>query len=104
MLRAAVRPATLAARAVKPASRSFAISAIRRSDEKHVEPALFAPGAPSGTVPKDEDHATGMERLQILGEIHGVKVFDYDPLPSDRIGTMKDPVKVLSWVSMPLVR
>lgn len=99
MLRAAIRPAASAARAAKPAARAFSVSALRASEEhKHVEPALFPPGAPAGVVPTDDIHATGLERLQVLGEKHGVKVFDYDPLDSSRIGTKKDPVKVFSWV------
>lgn len=48
-------------------------------------------------MPTDDVHATGLERLQVLGEMHGVKVFDYEPLDSSRIGTKKDPIKVLSW-------
>ncbi|KIP05831.1 hypothetical protein PHLGIDRAFT_19584 [Phlebiopsis gigantea 11061_1 CR5-6] len=96
MLRAAARPASVAARALKPA-RAFSISAARRSDEKHIEPALFPPGSKAGVVPTDEIHATGLERLQVLGELTGVKVFDYDPLDSSRIGTKSNPVKVFSW-------
>ena len=100
MFRAAVRPVALAARAAKPTSRAFSISASRRSDHHHVEPALFAPGSKAGEVPTDDIHATGLERLQILGEMTGTKVFDYDPLDSSRVGTLKDPVKVFSWVSV----
>jgi cytochrome c oxidase subunit 5b len=101
MFRAALRPATLAARAVRPTARAFTGSAVRRSASEHEQEthaALLPPGAPAGVVPTDELHATGLERLQVLGEMHGVKVFDYDPLDSSRIGTMKDPIKVFSWV------
>ena len=97
MLRAAARPASAVARALQPA-RAFSVSAARRSGEKHIEPALFAPGSKAGVVPTDDVHATGLERLQLLGEITGTKVFDYDPLDSSRIGTKANPVKVFSWV------
>ena len=105
MLRVALRPASLAARAVRPATRALSGSAIRRAVDHHdhdhepqLQPALIAPGAPAGTVPTDDVHATGVERLQVLGEMYGVKVFDYEPLDSSRIGTKKDPIKVFSWV------
>ncbi|GJE88645.1 COX5B-domain-containing protein [Phanerochaete sordida] len=98
MLRAAIRPAFSAARASKSAARTFSVSALRASEHKEgVVPELFPPGAPVGTVATDDIHATGIERLQVLGEMTGTKVFDYDPLDSSRIGTMKDPIKVLSW-------
>ncbi|PSR75555.1 hypothetical protein PHLCEN_2v9035 [Hermanssonia centrifuga] len=99
MLRAAIRPVHLAARSVRPvsAARALSISAVRRSDHA-APPPLFPPGSKAGEVPNDFEHATGLERLELLGEIEGVKVFDYDPLDSSRIGTLADPIKVLSWV------
>ena len=102
MLRAVARPVALAARAVKPstAARALSTSAVRRS-EHHVEPALFAPGAKAGEVATNDVHATGLERLQVLAEMHGVKVFDYDPLDSSRVGTLADPIKVFSFVCIP---
>ena len=98
MFRAAVRPATVAARSLKPAApvRALAVSAVRRSGAP--APPLYPPGAKSGEVPTDDIHATGLERLQVLGEKEGVRVFDYEPLDSSRIGTLADPVKVFSWV------
>ncbi|THH01485.1 hypothetical protein EW026_g1255 [Hermanssonia centrifuga] len=100
MLRAAIRPVHLAARSVRPvsAARALSISAVRRSDHA-APPPLFPPGSKAGEVPNDFEHATGLERLELLGEIEGVKVFDYDPLDSSRIGTLADPIKVLSWDS-----
>ncbi|EKM58302.1 uncharacterized protein PHACADRAFT_252515 [Phanerochaete carnosa HHB-10118-sp] len=103
MLRAALRPAASVARVAKPAARTFAVSTLRASEHKEIDAALFPPGAPAGTVPTDDLHSTGLERLQVLGEMHGVKVFDYDPLDSSRIGTKKDPIKVLSWDSDRLI-
>ena len=98
MFRAAVRPASLAARSLKPATavRALAVSAVRRSGAP--APPLYPPGAKAGEVPTDDIHATGLERLQILGDKEGVKVFDYEPLDSTRIGTLADPIKVFSWV------
>ena len=101
MFRAVIRPAAVAARAVRPATavRALSVSAIRRSDgHGPAPPHLYPPGAKAGEVPTDDVHATGLERLQILGEIEGVKVFDYDPLDSSRVGTLADPIKVFSWV------
>ncbi|EMD33511.1 hypothetical protein CERSUDRAFT_26055, partial [Gelatoporia subvermispora B] len=57
---------------------------------------LYAEGAKPGEVPSDDIHATGLERLQILGEKEGVEVFDLKPLDSSRIGTLADPIKVYS--------
>ena len=98
MFRAAIRPATIAARSLKPATavRTLAVSAVRRSGAP--APPLYPPGAKPGEVPTDDVHATGLERLQILGEKEGVKVFDYEPLDSSRVGTLADPIKVFSWV------
>lgn len=107
MLRAAVRPVAVATRSLKSTSvaRTLASSAVRRSgDHHHADhspiPTLFPPGAKAGVVPTDLDHATGLERLQVLGEKEGVKVFDYEPLDASRIGTLADPVKVFSWVRL----
>lgn len=103
MFRAAVRPAALAARSARPATavRTLAVSAVRRSDHAAPPPPLYPVGSKDGEVPTDDVHATGLERLQLLGLREGVKVFDYDPLDSSRIGTMADPVKVFSWVRIP---
>ena len=103
MLAAAIRPAAFAARsALKPVSRTavraIATTPARRSG--HPEPSIFGPGAKSGEVPTDENQSTGLERLQVLGAIENVEVFDYKPLDSSRIGTKADPIKVFSWVSL----
>ena len=47
---------------------------------------LLPPGAEPGTVPTDLEQATGLERLEILGKMQGVDIFDMKPLPSDRVG------------------
>lgn len=43
---------------------------------------LLAPGAAPGTVPTDLEQATGLERLEILGKMQGIDVFDMKPLES----------------------
>ncbi|KAH9850266.1 COX5B-domain-containing protein [Lenzites betulinus] len=101
MFAAAVRPAALVARRAvfKPAraalaARTLSTSAARRSE--HATPQIFGEGAKAGEIPTDENQATGLERLQILGAIEGVEVFDQAPLDSSRIGTLADPIKVFS--------
>lgn len=47
---------------------------------------LLPPGAEAGTVPTDLEQATGLERLEILGKMQGIDIFDMSPLPSDRTG------------------
>ncbi|KAI0097117.1 COX5B-domain-containing protein [Daldinia grandis] len=99
---------------VSPAARrSFAVSAIRR-DAKNVEPHasigqkmktfneikteedLLGPGAAPGTVPTDLDQSTGLERLEILGKMEGVDIFDMRPLDASRKGTLDNPIPVKS--------
>ena len=97
----AVRPATLGARAAaKPAvvtSRSFAKSAQVSSGHSD-SPQLYGPGAQTGSIPSLYEQATGLERLQMLGEMEGIDVFDETPLDSSRVGTKKDPIVVPSFV------
>ncbi len=48
---------------------------------------LIGPGALPGTVPTDLEQATGLERLEILGKMQGVDIFDMKPLDASRKGT-----------------
>lgn len=48
---------------------------------------LLPPGATVGTVPTDLEQATGLERLEILGKMQGVDIFDMKPLDASRKGT-----------------
>ncbi|PFH57728.1 hypothetical protein XA68_14656 [Ophiocordyceps unilateralis] len=64
--------------------------------EIRTEDDLIGPGAAPGTVPTDLEQATGLERLELLGKMEGVDVFDMTPLDSSRKGTMKDPIMVRS--------
>ena len=47
---------------------------------------LLPPGGEEGTVPTDYLQSTGLERLEILGKMQGIDIFDMRPLPSDRTG------------------
>ncbi|KAF3932793.1 hypothetical protein ABW19_dt0207740 [Dactylella cylindrospora] len=53
---------------------------------------LFGPGAQPGTVPTDLEQATGLERLEILGKMEGVDIFDMKPLDASRLGTLENPI------------
>ncbi|KAI9658998.1 MAG: Cytochrome c oxidase subunit 4 [Bathelium mastoideum] len=105
------RPATF-----RPiASRTFASSVIRRQASSHGDPQpgeaskhmkkfeeikteedLLPPGAAPGTIPTDIEQATGLDRLEILGKMQGVDIFDMKPLDASRLGTLKDPIVVRS--------
>ncbi|KAJ8521885.1 hypothetical protein ONZ45_g1436 [Pleurotus djamor] len=99
----AVRPAALAARSAAfkrtqlSALRALSTTTSRASDHGPPPPQLYGAGAKPGEVPSDFDQATGLERLQLLGDLEGVPVFDDKPLDSSRIGTKADPIKVLSY-------
>ncbi|KZP00481.1 COX5B-domain-containing protein [Calocera viscosa TUFC12733] len=80
-----------------PALRTLSTTALRKSDDHgHAQPptALHGEGSGPGQVPTDVDQATGLERLQMLGQIEGIDVFDQSPLEMTRMGTMADPVLV----------
>ena len=47
---------------------------------------LIPPGAKPGTVASDYEQATGLERLEILGKMQGVDIFDMRPLDASRKG------------------
>jgi cytochrome c oxidase subunit 5b len=100
--RAVARPAVSAARSsLKPATavRSFSVTA--RAQSGPPPPQLYGTGAKPGTVPTDVEQATGLERLQLLGDMEGVSVFDDQPLDASRLGTKADPIKVLAYVRIP---
>ncbi|KAG5352889.1 hypothetical protein E4T56_gene3753 [Termitomyces sp. T112] len=98
----AARPAVLAARSNLKPSGPSALRAFHNSirvSESHgpAPPQLYGPGGKAGEVPSDIEQATGLERLQLLGELEGVKVFDDAPLDASRIGTKADPILVPSY-------
>uniref|UniRef100_A0A0B7JVW2 Cytochrome c oxidase subunit 4, mitochondrial n=1 Tax=Bionectria ochroleuca TaxID=29856 RepID=A0A0B7JVW2_BIOOC len=107
------RSAALVARraviAPRIAARTFATSIVRCEAPKDTKVAnyktlkevkgeddLYGPGAQPGTVPTDLEQATGLERLEILGKMEGVDVFDMTPLDASRLGTLQDPITVRS--------
>jgi len=47
---------------------------------------LKGPGAAPATVPTDVEQSTGLERLEILGKMEGVDIFDMRPLDASRLG------------------
>lgn len=99
------RASVLTARAglARPCSslRALSTTAIRRSDDHHAAaPSIYGVGAKPGEVPTDESQSTGLDRVQVLGLLEGVDVFDLEPLDSSRIGTLADPIKVFSAVGV----
>lgn len=54
--------------------------------EIKTEDDLFAPGAKPGTIPTDIDQATGLERLELIGKMQGIDIFDMRPLDASRKG------------------
>ena len=57
---------------------------------------LYGPGAKEGTIPTDLEQSTGLERLEILGKMEGVDIFDMRPLDASRKGTLENPILVRS--------
>ena len=55
--------------------------------EIRTEADLLPPGGEPGTVPTDLDQSTGLERLEILGKMQGIDIFDMSPLDASRRGT-----------------
>lgn len=60
---------------------------MRHCTEIKTESDLLPPGAKVGTVPTDAEQSTGLERLEILGKMQGVDIFDMKPLDASRLGT-----------------
>ncbi|ODQ68665.1 COX5B-domain-containing protein [Nadsonia fulvescens var. elongata DSM 6958] len=58
---------------------------------------LHGTAAKVGTVPTDIEQSTGLERLELLGKLEGVEVFDMSPLKAERIGTMANPIVIDSY-------
>lgn len=52
---------------------------------------LLPAGAKPGTVPTDAEQATGLERLEILGKMQGIDIFDMRPLDASRLGMPPAP-------------
>jgi cytochrome c oxidase subunit 5b len=63
----------------QPANRSLQTE-VKTADD------LLGPGAAPGTVPTELEQATGIERLELLGQMEGVDIFDMKPLEMTRQG------------------
>lgn len=61
---------------------------LRAHVEIQTEEDLLPPGAAPGTVPTDLEQATGLDRLEILGKMQGIDVFDMKPLDASRKGRL----------------
>ncbi|KAF2679894.1 COX5B-domain-containing protein [Lentithecium fluviatile CBS 122367] len=72
------------------------VEGYKKIGEIKTEEDLLPPGAKPGTVPTDLEQATGLERLEILGKMQGIDIFDMRPLDASRVGTMDDPIVVNS--------
>ncbi|PWN43205.1 putative COX4-cytochrome-c oxidase chain IV [Ceraceosorus guamensis] len=59
-------------------------------------PIAVGPGAQPGEVPTDENQSTGLERFELEQRLQGKEAFDMQPLQSDRIGTISNPISVNS--------
>ncbi|SCU87780.1 LAMI_0D07448g1_1 [Lachancea mirantina] len=92
-------------RFVAPARRAFTTSRIALQKQQLVKTAaslaevdgassLIGPGAKQGEVPTDLEQETGLARLELLGKLEGIDVFDTKPLDSSRKGTMENPIIV----------
>ncbi|KAG9093785.1 Cytochrome c oxidase subunit 4 [Ceratobasidium sp. UAMH 11750] len=92
-IRTQLRPA---ARTLRPLPRT--LHTTTRVFAGHAAPSLLGEGAKPGEVPTDENQSTGLERLEILGKLEGVDVFDMNPLEMTRMGTLSDPIKIYSLV------
>lgn len=76
-------------------SRTAELIDVQPIDVKTIDD-LVGPGAQPGTVPTDLEQSTGVERLEILGKMEGVDIFDMRPLDASRKGTLKEPIMVRS--------
>ncbi|BAE60070.1 unnamed protein product [Aspergillus oryzae RIB40] len=91
------------------AARPFSSSVIRSNKAKYAvekdgkilsfeeiktEEDLVPPGAKAGTVPSDIEQATGLERLELVGKMQGIDIFDMRPLDASRKGTLENPIIV----------
>merc|ERR1711877_57498 len=71
----------------KPGEQDKLLTTLSEIKDEHD---LLPPGGAPGTVPTDLEQATGPERLEILGKMQGVDVFDMRPLDASRVGTLDD--------------
>ncbi|KAF2205507.1 cytochrome c oxidase subunit VB [Delitschia confertaspora ATCC 74209] len=70
---------------------------MKKLEDIKTEEDLLPPGAKVGTIPTDIEQSTGLERLEILGKMQGIDIFDMKPLDASRVGTPEDPIIVNSF-------
>ncbi|CAG8502122.1 4959_t:CDS:2 [Acaulospora morrowiae] len=75
------------------AFRAFSVSGPRSGE---LSKDFFGTGAKPGTVPTDIEHATGLERHELLAALEGKEFFDMKPLELTHLGTKSDPILVKS--------
>ncbi|KAL9609087.1 MAG: hypothetical protein Q9167_006119 [Letrouitia subvulpina] len=85
------KPKKLEALPGRPDAFVVPLEAVETADD------LLPPGALPGTIPTDLEQSTGLERLEILGKMQGIDVFDMRPLDASRKGTLEDPIMVNSF-------
>ncbi|CZS97247.1 hypothetical protein WAI453_008508 [Rhynchosporium graminicola] len=86
-----------APKAASTAASGSSAGQIKRFEEIRSEDDLMGPGAAPGTIPTDLEQATGLDRLEILGKMQGVDIFDMKPLDASRLGTLDNPIVVKSF-------
>lgn len=79
--------------APRVSTRTFVSSVARL--ESHA-PIIQGEGTKDGEVASDEQQSTGLERFEILGRLQGVDVFGQEPVESDRVATVDNPIVVES--------
>jgi cytochrome c oxidase subunit 5b len=72
-------------------------SKLKTLDEIKTDEDLLPPGAPVGTVPTDLNQSTGLERLELLGKMQGIDIFDMAQPVLTKKGTLEDPIIEKSW-------
>lgn len=63
-----------------------------------IDESLIGPGAMPGTIPTNLDQATGLERLELLGQLEGVDVFDLENPIKEGSGSPQDPYLVPTYM------
>lgn len=89
------------AQASRPAFRSAGIIRSLSTTPRTLSsgpPLIYGPGSAPGEVPTDEQQATGLERLQLLGKVEGIDVFNMKKPEATKKGTMANPIQIPSLV------
>jgi cytochrome c oxidase subunit 5b len=81
-------------------ARAFSVLGPRFGDLSN---SFFGTGAKPGTIADDLEHATGIERAELLAKLEGKELFELGPLTITAFGTKKDPVMVKSVATTRLV-